>query len=119
LVPLGRAIRVRHFLLSAAARSLNLGKVMRMSDGRAHNAFVRLRLRWPRGTLFAWHKLPLKIYLMAIALFCNEVEGMSMLAFCRDLDVRYKTAFVLAAQTARGDGVQHEGAAHRRRRMRR
>jgi hypothetical protein len=38
----------------------------------------------------------LKTYLMAIALFCNEVKGKSMLAFCRDLDVQYKTAFVLA-----------------------
>src|ERR1700674_178777 len=48
------------------------------------------------GTLFAWHKLPLKTYLVDIALFCNEVKGKSMLAFCRDLDVQYKTAFVLA-----------------------
>jgi len=48
------------------------------------------------GALFAWHKLPLKSYLMAIALFCNEVKGKSMLALCRDLDVQYKTAFVLA-----------------------
>src|ERR1700754_3080173 len=47
-------------------------------------------------TLFAWHKLPLKTYLMAIAVFCNEVKGKSMLAFARDLDVQYKTAFVLA-----------------------
>ena len=48
------------------------------------------------GTLFAWHKLLLKSYLMAIAVFCNEVKGKSMLAFSRDLDVQYKTAFVLA-----------------------
>jgi transposase-like protein len=48
------------------------------------------------GTLFAWHKLPLRTYLMAIAMFCNEVKGKSMLAFARDLDVQYKTAFVLA-----------------------
>src|SRR3954447_19552415 len=48
------------------------------------------------GTLFAHHKLPLKHYLMAIAVFCNEVKGKSMLAFARDLDVQYKTAFVLA-----------------------
>lgn len=47
------------------------------------------------GTLFAWHKLPLGTYLMAIAVFCNEVKGKSMLAFARDLDVQYKTAFVL------------------------
>ena len=33
---------------------------------------------------------------MAIAAFCNEVKGKSMLAFSRDLDVQYKTAFVLA-----------------------
>jgi transposase-like protein len=48
------------------------------------------------GTLFAWHKLPLRIYLLAVATFCNEVKGKSMLAFSRDLDVQYKTAFVLA-----------------------
>ena len=48
------------------------------------------------GTLFAWHKLPLKSYLLAIVVFCNEVKGKSMLALSRDLDVQYKTAFVLA-----------------------
>jgi transposase-like protein len=48
------------------------------------------------GTLFAWHKLPLRTYLLAIAGFCNEVKGKSMLAFGRELDVQYKTAFVLA-----------------------
>jgi len=48
------------------------------------------------GTLFAWHKLPLRTYLLAVATFCNEVKGHSMLAFARTLDVQYKTAFVLA-----------------------
>jgi hypothetical protein len=48
------------------------------------------------GTLFAWHKLPLRTYLLAVATFCNEVKGKSMLAFSRDLDIQYKTAFVLA-----------------------
>jgi hypothetical protein len=33
---------------------------------------------------------------MAIVIFSNEVKGKSMLAFSRDLDVQYKTAFVLA-----------------------
>jgi transposase-like protein len=47
------------------------------------------------GTLFASHKLPLKIYLAAIAIFCNEVKGKSALALTRDLGVSYKTAFVL------------------------
>ena len=32
------------------------------------------------GTLFAFHKLPLRAYLIAIAIFCNEVKGKSMLA---------------------------------------
>jgi hypothetical protein len=103
----------QHFLLSAAARSLSLTKIVSMSDSDAESFF--LRLRWPQtggkplcprcgcricydcrraadrprwrckacradfsltsGTLFAWHKLPLKSYLMAIAVFCNEVKG--------------------------------------------
>jgi len=48
------------------------------------------------GTLFASHKLPLRSYLMAIAIFCNEVKGKSMFALSRDLGVQYKTSFVLA-----------------------
>lgn len=47
------------------------------------------------GTLFAAHKLPLRIYLGAIAIFCNEVKGKSALALSRDLGVSYKCAFVL------------------------
>jgi hypothetical protein len=47
------------------------------------------------GTLFASHKLPLRIYLAAIAIFCNEVRGKSMLAMSRDLGLSYKAAFVL------------------------
>ena len=48
------------------------------------------------GTLFAFHKMPLRNYLAAIAIFVNEVKGKSALALSRDLDVQYKTAFVLA-----------------------
>ena len=48
------------------------------------------------GTLFAFHKMPLRNYLAATAIFCNEVKGKSALALSRDLDVQYKTAFVLA-----------------------
>ena len=47
------------------------------------------------GTLFASHKLPLRGYLAAIAIFCNEVKGKSALALSRDLNVSYKCAFVL------------------------
>lgn len=47
------------------------------------------------GTLFAWYKQPLRIYLAAIAIFCNELKGKSMLAMSRDLRLSYKAAFVL------------------------
>lgn len=48
------------------------------------------------GTLFASHKLPLRMYLAAVAIFCNEVKGKSALAMSRDLGLSYKAAFVLA-----------------------
>ncbi len=48
------------------------------------------------NTLFAFHKMPIATYLLAIAIFVNEVKGKSMLALSRDLGVDYKTAFVLA-----------------------
>ena len=118
----------QHFLLSAKARSLSLGAVMRMDDGLVEQTFRAIR--WPdgkpvcpgcegekvydcvrnrfrcaacrkdfsitSGTIFASHKLPLRTYLAAIAIFANEVKGKSALALSRDLDVQYKTAFVLA-----------------------
>src|SRR5690606_18534740 len=48
------------------------------------------------GTIFANHKMPLKNYLAAIAIYSNAVKGISALQLSRDLDVQYKTAFVLA-----------------------
>jgi transposase-like protein len=48
------------------------------------------------GTLFASRKMPLRLYLMAIAIFVNEVKGKSMPAMSRDLGTTYKTSFVLA-----------------------
>src|SRR5205809_13783 len=126
----------QHFLLTAAARTLTLASVARMSDEEAEAVFIRLRwsdnkgdaycphcgcttvyecrratkgkaLRWrckacrkdfsiTSGTLFAFHKMPLRSYLMAIAIFANEVKGKSMLALSRHLGTQYKTAFVLA-----------------------
>ena len=57
------------------------------------------------GTLFAFHKMPLRNYLAAIAIFCNEVKGKSALALSRDLDVQYKQdGLCPGAQTPRGDG---------------
>lgn len=69
--------------------------------------FIRNRRQWrckdcnhtfsvTSGTIFAFHKLPLKVYLGAIAIYSNAVKGISALQLSRDLGVQYKTAFVLA-----------------------
>ena len=47
------------------------------------------------GTIFHSAKMPLRVYLAAIALYSNCAKGMSALQMSRDLDVQYKTAFVL------------------------
>jgi hypothetical protein len=62
------------------------------------------------GILFAFHKLPLRTYLAAIAIFCNEVKGKSALALSRDLDVQYKTAFVLAHKLREAVASEMKGA---------
>ena len=48
------------------------------------------------GTMFASRKLDFSDLLAAITLFVNGSKGMSAIQFSRDLDVQYKTAFVLA-----------------------
>lgn len=48
------------------------------------------------GTTFASRKLPIGTYLLAIAIFVNGAKGHSALQLSRDLDVQYKTAFVLS-----------------------
>lgn len=47
------------------------------------------------GTIFASRKIPVRDYLLAIAIFVNGAKGHSALQLSRDLDVQYKTAFVL------------------------
>ncbi len=61
------------------------------------------------GTLFAHHKLPIRTYLAAIAIFCNEVKGKNALALSRDLGVQYKTAFVLAHKIREAMGMARKG----------
>ncbi len=48
------------------------------------------------GTIFASRKLAIRDYLLAIAIFVNGAKGHSALQLSRDLDVQYKTAFVLS-----------------------
>ena len=61
------------------------------------------------GTLFASHKLPLRSYLAAIAIFCNEVKGKSMLAMSRDLGLSYKAAFVLCHKMREAMALEMRG----------
>ena len=62
------------------------------------------------GTIFAHHKLPLRVYLGAVALYTNAVKGLSALQMCRDLGVQYKTAFVLMHKLRESLMVQREEA---------
>lgn len=48
------------------------------------------------GTIFASRKLSFTDLLAALCLFVDGAKGMSAVRFSRDLDVQYKTAFVLA-----------------------
>src|SRR3954452_7759117 len=49
------------------------------------------------GTLFAFHKLEIRDYLAAVVIVCDEVKGKAALS--RDLDVQYKTAFVVRRES--------------------
>jgi transposase-like protein len=62
------------------------------------------------GTLFAFHKLPLRTYLAAIAISANEVKGKNALALSRDLGVQYKTAFVLSHKIREAIASEMKGA---------
>ncbi len=135
----------QHFLLTAAARTLSLAAVMKMSDTEARARFQAIR--WadnggepfcPRcecaaiysfaarpiwkckacnhqfsvtsGTIFASHKLPVRDYLAAICIFVNAVKGISALQLGRDLNVQYKTAFVMAHKIREAIGsIQDKG----------
>src|SRR5205807_7493684 len=48
------------------------------------------------GTIFASRKLSFRDILAAIAIFANGAKGHSALQLSRDLNVQYKTAFVMA-----------------------
>jgi len=61
------------------------------------------------GTLFASHKMPLRAYLAAIAIFCNEVKGKSMLALSRDLGASYKSIFVLCHKLREAMALEMKG----------
>ena len=135
---------MQHFLLSAAARTLSLKTVFRMSEDKAYSVFCSLR--WsdtngapvcPRcgsldaytitsrrkfkcadcyhqfsvtsGTIFASRKLSFTDLLAAIAIFVNGAKGVSALQVSRDLDVQYKTAFVLSHKLREAMAAEQQG----------
>jgi len=61
------------------------------------------------GTIFASRKLPVRDYLLAIAIFVNGAKGHSALQLSRDLDCQYKTAFVLAHKLREAVAAQTNG----------
>src|SRR6267142_495941 len=132
----------QHFLLSAAARTLSLSVVARMSDEEAHAKFAAIRWAENNGepfcpkcgcvkvyafatrklwkcsacryqfsvtarTIFADRKRPIRDYLLAIAIFANGAKGHSALQLSRDLNVQYKTAFVLAHKIREAIGSEN------------
>src|SRR5471032_2476807 len=71
-------------------------------EARRPNGSLRFRCKACRkdftltsGTIFADHKAPLRTYLAAVAIFCNEAKGKAALAISRDLGMSYKACFVL------------------------
>src|SRR4051812_21060238 len=135
----------QHFLLSAAARTLSVIRVARMSEEEAVTVFRKIR--WPdtdgapvcphcaskacyeyksrpifrcqlcgkqfsmtSGTLFASRKLPIRDYLVAVAVFVNGASGKAALEIGRQLGVQYKTAFVLGHKLREAMGTEMRGA---------
>jgi len=62
------------------------------------------------GTIFASRKLAFRDILLAIAIFVNAVKGISALQLCRDLNVQYKTAFVMAHKLREAMALEQQGA---------
>ena len=62
------------------------------------------------GTIFASRKLSIRDILAAIAIFTNGAKGHSALQLSRDLDVQYKTAFVMAHKLREAIAAQDKGA---------
>ncbi len=111
-----RTLSVRRVFEMNDEQAFNVFKKVRWGDSKAvtcpqcgvvhEHYFIATRKQWrckdckhtfsvTSGTIFAFHKLPLKMYLAAIAIYTNAVKGISALQMGRDLDVQYKTAFVL------------------------
>ncbi len=71
--------------------------IYRLNDNRRFKCAACLhKFSVTSGTIFASRKLPLRDILAAIAIFVNGAKGYAALQLSRDLDVQYKTAFVMS-----------------------
>jgi hypothetical protein len=61
------------------------------------------------GTIFASRKLSFTDLLAAIVIFVNGAKGVSALQVSRDLDVQYKTAFVLSHKLREAMALEQAG----------
>jgi transposase-like protein len=61
------------------------------------------------GTIFASRKLSFTDLLAAIVIFVNGAKGVSALQVSRDLDVQYKTAFVLSHKLREAMALEQQG----------
>ena len=112
-----RSLSIRQIFGMTDVQAFDLFKELRWGAGEetacpvcasfAKHYFIKSRSQWrcrdcnhtysvTSGTIFAFHKLPLKVYLGAIAIYTNAAKGLSALQLSRDLNVQYKTAFVMA-----------------------
>jgi transposase-like protein len=62
------------------------------------------------ATIFASRKLPIRDYLLVIAIFVNGAKGHSALQLSRDLDCQYKSAFVMAHKIREALASEANGA---------
>lgn len=83
---------------SCTVYTINTRRIFKCKD-------CRKQFSLTSGTLFASYKLPLRDYIAAIFLFANGAKGVSALQIGRDLNVSYKTAFVLCHKLREAMGM--------------
>ena len=83
--------KARRFARAAAVPDYNITTRRRFKCVGCHHQFSVTS-----GTIFASRKLSFTDLLAAIVIFVNGAKGVSALQVSRDLDVQYKTAFVLS-----------------------
>ena len=98
--PLVRHARRTGLARAAAASIATPTKPARFSGARV----ARTNITVTSGTIFASRKMPVRDYLLAIAIFVNGAKGHSALQLSRDLDCQYKSALRVGPQASRSCG---------------